>query len=128
MNDLQSYFRQGREDVDRHPLLRHLSNLKKQKEFREARLEVRRPRGMLGFEPAVMYLHFIKVNGSELPYLQEPWDEELNTALVKRGIQAIDEENEVIRFGLALVGAFQKPEVRVGEGFFSSVLVEEIHE
>ena len=53
----------------------------------------------------------------------EFWDAELNGALVERQIRAIDESNEIQRFGLGLGAALQHPENRYGDGFFSAVLM-----
>jgi hypothetical protein len=56
-------------------------------------------------------------------YKTELWDAELNNALVNRGILAINESNEIQRFGLGLGAAFEHPENRYGDGFFNSVLM-----
>ena len=40
-----------------------------------------------------------------------------------RKIRAIDESNEIQRFGLGLGAALQHPENRYGDGFFSAVLM-----
>ncbi|MDZ7616977.1 MAG: hypothetical protein U1E05_08235 [Patescibacteria group bacterium] len=56
-------------------------------------------------------------------YKTESWDAELNDTLLERKIRAVDESNEVQRFGLGLAAAFQHPENRYGDGFFNAVLM-----
>ncbi len=127
MSDLENQFMYLNPQLDDHPLLRLLARRKTLSEFKEAKIEVRRHRTALGFEPAVMYLHFLTGNGSELDCKAESWDYDLNQSLVERGVAAIDEHNEVVRFALALKTALQKSERRFGDGFFSSVLVEYVN-
>jgi len=54
----------------------------------------------------------------------EPWEPQLALATVERGWRAPSTDNEVVRFGLLLKTFFSQPEMRYGDGYFSSVLVD----
>jgi hypothetical protein len=88
-----------------------------------AKVQIIRPRAALGFEPAQLSLQFFDKCGQMYDYKTELWDAELNEVLIDREIRAIDESNEIDRFGLGLGAAFQHPESRYGDGFFSAVLM-----
>ena len=122
MSGLDKYFN-GDGDWAGHPRLRFWANYLQRPEVTEARFELHRPRHGLAFRPAKISMHFYDQAGSELLCDSEDWDDDLNTALVRRGIRAITPENEEERFGLALRTAFRKPVYRFGEGYFNSVMV-----
>lgn len=87
-------------------------------------VEVHRPLGALGFEPATLYVTF---TGRETDVQEsESWNDELNIGLVAMGVAARTPEDEARRYALALAGAFESIEADVGEGFFSAVLVEQL--
>jgi hypothetical protein len=92
-------------------------------DFGAARAEIIRPRAALGFEPAQLPLQFFDTHDQMYDYKTELWDAELNDALVDCKIRAINEPNEIQRFGLGLGAALQRPENRYGDGFFNAVLV-----
>jgi hypothetical protein len=125
MPDLDSYFKidDDKTERDRHPLIRVLEAHKGKPGFDAAKVQVIRQRAPLGFEPAQLSLLFFDQEGAVYDYKSEPWDAELNEALIKHKIRAVDESNEVQRFGLGLAAALQHPENRYGEGFFSAVLI-----
>ena len=123
MSDLDNYFDLDKVKHEKHPLIRLLEIQRGKPDFVAAKLEIIRPRAALGFEPARFSLQFINKQGDLYDYRIEPWDAELNEALIDRDVQAIDESNESQRFGLALSSAFQRPENRYGDGFFSAVLM-----
>src|SRR5262245_8047382 len=122
MPDLDSYFNTDKTERDSHPLIRLLEAQQARSEFGDAKIEILRPRAALGFEPARLSLQFFDKQGKIYDYKIEPWDAELNNALMDRAIRAIDESNEIQRFGLGISAAFEHPENRYGEGFFSAVL------
>lgn len=82
-------------------------------------VELYRPKDTLGFKPAKLYLH---LPSSSVPS-EYAWDGELDDALILRGVKAINPDNEMSRFSLALGRLFKKVETRYGEGFFNAVLV-----
>jgi hypothetical protein len=123
MSDLESYFGIEASERDSHPLIRLLDQRKGTPEFREAKVQILRPRAALGFEPARLTLQFYGKQMNMYDYKTESWDTGLKDALIDRGIRAIDESNEIQRFGLSLAASLQQPENRYGDGFFSSVLV-----
>jgi len=123
MSDLDSYFKGGTLQGESRPLIRLLDVHQEKPEFCEAKVEILRPRAALGFEPARLSLQFFNMEDKMYDYKTEPWDAELNEALLYRKIRAIDEFNEIQRFGLALGAALQRPENRYGDGFFSAVLM-----
>lgn len=124
MSELQSYFAQEDAQKADYPLLGLLTAYQGKPEFGHASLEIRRPRGVLGFEPAELYLHFYGKDGLEMNCQRELWDPDLNLALAHRRIRATDQPNETVRFGLGLSSALEKPETRFGDGFFNSVLID----
>ncbi|HET6248136.1 MAG TPA: hypothetical protein VFE47_10605 [Tepidisphaeraceae bacterium] len=106
-----------------HPLLRFLDRTQPER----AEIEVVRPKDVLGFKSARLYLHFAKNGVAQAPaeYL---WDDELNLALINRGIKSASPESEEIRFGLYLRYKLKRTESRYGDGFFNSVLILVIRE
>jgi hypothetical protein len=127
MSDLDRYFN-GDGDWGGHPKLRLWVSTLERPEVGGARVEVRRPREGLTFRPARMDMHFYDRAGQEIECDGEDWDDGLNTALLRRGIQAITPDNEKGRFALVLRAAFKRPESRYGEGFFNSVLTTVLRE
>jgi hypothetical protein len=123
MPDLDNYFKIDRTERDSHPLIRLLDVQQRKPEFGTAKVQIIRPRAALGFEPAQLSLQFFNKQDQMYDYRTEAWDAELNDALLDRRIRAIDESNEVQRFGLGLAAALQHPENRYGDGFFSAVLM-----
>ena len=102
MPDLESYFKIDKAERDSHPLIRLLVARQGEPGFGAAKVQVIRPRTALGFEPARLSLQFFDKQGKVYDYKIESWDAELNDALVDRKIRAIDEPNEIQRFGLGL--------------------------
>jgi hypothetical protein len=112
-----------RHEFESHPLIRLLTARQSKSDFGVARVVILRPRAALGFEPARLTLEFLDKQGNPVDYKTEEWDPGLNGALIRRKIMALDEANEVTRFGLALAAAFEEAESRYGDGFFNSVLM-----
>lgn len=117
MPSLDSIFSNKREPYQ-HPLLRFLDSTKPQ----NVRVEVIRPKDVLGYKPASIYLHWA-AGGVDRPPQPYPWDSELNAELMRRGVPSVSPDAEKVRFGLALRDAFKRPETRFGDGFFNAVLV-----
>lgn len=124
---LDNYFRDEADARDGHPLLRYLTELEAKPDFREAKVEVVRPRTPLGHKPARLHLHFYAQSGGEMdrPHPEE-WDDDLNTALIRSRIKAISVENEKVRFALGLRAALEGAEDRFGDGYYNGVLVHHI--
>lgn len=122
MPPLDSVFAKGRAPYQ-HPLLRFLDSTNPQ----DVRVEVVRPKDILGYKPASIYLHWA-VGGVDQPPQPYPWESELNAELVRREIRSISADAEKVRFGLALRDAFKRPEARFGDGFFNAVLVMVVRE
>jgi len=123
MSDVDSYFKIDKRERDSHPLIRLLDVQRGEPKFGAAKVQIIRPRVALGFEPAQLSLQFFDKQNQIYDYRTESWDAQLNDALVDRGILAIDEPNEIERFGLGLGAALERPESRYGDGFFSAVLM-----
>jgi len=119
---LRSFFGNKGESY-RHPLLTFLER------FPADRVEIEtvRPKDLLGFKGAKIYLH-MTVDEKPRPPAEYVWDDDLNAALVARGIRSISSEAEKARFGLALRAGFRRIESRYGDGFFNAVLVLVIRE
>jgi len=123
MSDLDSYFEIDKRERDSHPLIRLLDAQHGKPEFDAAKVQIIRQRAALGFEPAQLSLQFFNKKDQMYDYKTELWDAELNDALVDREICAVDEPNEIQRFGLGLAAALEHPENRYGDGFFNAVLM-----
>ncbi len=127
MTDLLDYFLQKPDETYNHLLLHAVDEATKHPEVNKVVVEVSRPRDLLGFKPAKLYLHQLGEAGQDVhPYQKEDWDDALNEALVKRGIRAQSTENEKVRCTLALRAALQAPEIRFGDGYYNAVLVHHI--
>ena len=105
MPDLDSYFKIDKGERDSHPLIRLLDVHQGRPGFGAAKVQIIRPRAALGFEPARLSLQFFNKQDQLYDYRTELWDAALNDALVDRMIRAIDEPNEIQRFGLGLGAA-----------------------
>jgi hypothetical protein len=115
-------------DASSHPKLRFWLQRKAQPDINDVRCEVRRPRDVLGYKPAKLYVHFYAQGGNELLCDEADWDDDLNSGLVSMGVKAVDEDNEAQRFALGIRAAFRAAERRYGDGFFNAVLVEWVRE
>ncbi|MGO8746338.1 MAG: hypothetical protein ACLQNE_10140 [Thermoguttaceae bacterium] len=127
MPRLDDYFSEAIDTQYDHPLLRYLTAVGAQPDFREAKADVIRPRGPLGHTPTKLCLHFFAKSGDEMdrPRLED-WDDELNAALIQRGVRAISVDNEKVRFSLGLRAAFRAAEDRFGDGYYNGVLIHHI--
>jgi hypothetical protein len=123
MSGLDDYFAKPEASHRSYPLLRLLDSQSTRADFGAAKIEITRLRATLGFEPATMTLHFFDKQNQVYDYKTEPWDPELNALLLERKVRAVDEHNEIQRFGLGLSAEFKHVESRYGDGFFSSVLI-----
>ncbi len=79
---------------------------------------------MLGFGPARLYVTVQDERGDPVVKDDEPWEPQLALTTAERGWRAPGLANEAIRFGLLLKTFFSQPEIRYGDGYFSSVLVD----
>lgn len=118
MLQLDDLFQKGQFD---HPKLRHWQTLATSHGVLPT-VEVYRPREILGFAPARLYVNIHGENRDPVNE-PEPWDPQLALATVERGWRAPSLDNEAVRFGLLLKTFFSQPQMRYGEGYFSSVLV-----
>lgn len=108
----------GNEPQPVHPVVKYLKNVKPQR----VEVEVWRAREVLGYKPARIIIHITK-DEVQLPPTEYAWDDDLNHILINSGYRAVNQENEKVRFCMALRSGFRKPETRFGEGFFNAVLV-----
>jgi hypothetical protein len=123
VSNIDDYFRVTEGRWFDHPRLRHWQELIEKRHAR-LRLEVSRQRRLLETSPAVLY---VTIELSDQRVLEhEDWSDQLNRGLIKLKVRAVSLENESLRFGLAFHGAFEPAEDRFGEGFFNSVLVDEL--
>lgn len=123
MSKLDSIFAAG-VAKEPHPLLRYLDSLPSETTIT---IEIVRPEVFLGRKPAKLYVH-VAIDGAPQPPAEYAWDDELNSALVERGVRAGNEENEKLRFSLMLRDRLRKAEIPPGEGFFNAVLVKVVRD
>ncbi len=118
MSKLNTFF-DNKADAFRHPVLTFLENIPAE----NVKVDVVRPRDTLGFKAARIYLRILDGPPSEYA-----WDDELNAALVAKGIKAVSPESEKVRFALGLRFGFKRVELRFGDGFFNAVLGKVVRE
>jgi hypothetical protein len=127
MTTLRDFLGTG-DDVVEHPTVRLWRSWIEAAKGCEARVELHRPRDVIGFKPAKLYFYVLNAQSKPIHSGQDDWDPDLNRALVRLGVRAMTPENEGQRFSLSLAEALSKPENRYGDGFFNSVLVEVVKE
>lgn len=88
-------------------------------------VEIERPREVMGFGPARICVSLRGADG--IPWTEcEPWEPQLALATFEKGWRAPDTDKESVRIGLLLKMLFAQPETRYGDGYFSSVLIDEL--
>lgn len=120
MLNLDDLFKKDKFD---HPKLRYWQALAT-KYSRSPIVEVLRDRDGLGFAPARLSVTVLDEHGNPAANDAEPWEPQLALVTAERGWQAPSITNEAVRVGLLLKTFFSQPEMRYGDGYFSSVLVE----
>ena len=127
MTVLEDYFHSRTEMTFDHPLLRLVDLARTRPDVKKIVVEVLLPRDVLGYADAKLYLHQLDEFGRDVaPYQAEDWNNDLNAALVHRGIPASSIGNEKVRFALELRELLTAPETRFGDGFYNAVLVHHI--
>lgn len=122
MSDLDEFFPREK-DYD-HPKLRAWLRSKEGNDVGDFFVEFRRKRRGLSFDPAMLYVTIKAKDGRELVSADsEPWDFDLNEALIDKKFRTKTSENESERFGYMLQHMFESIEVRFGDGFFNSTLI-----
>ena len=101
-----------------HPVVFYLDEFKPD----HVEVEIVRPKDVLGFKAAKLYLRLQK-DGQLLPPQEYAWDDELNAELIERGVRAVSPDNEKLRCALSLRYGLKRAESRYGDGFFNSVLL-----
>jgi hypothetical protein len=114
--------------AEEHPKLRHWRHLMAQHRTVTPRVQLYRPRDLLGFKAAKIYFYLYDAQNNPILSDQDDWDPDLNEGLVKAGVRAVAAENEADRFSLALAAALSKAEGLYGDGYYNSVLVEMVKE
>jgi hypothetical protein len=74
-----------------------------------------------------MVLH-ITSNGQPQPLEIVPWDDDLNTGLIRLGVRCIDADQEADRFAIGLRGSLRKAEREFGDGYLNAVLLDLIRD
>lgn len=90
-------------------------------------IAVVRPKDVLGFKTAKIYLHY-KHGAVSQPPREYAWDDELNAALLRRQVKSTSFEDEKTRFSLDLRRRLKPIESRYGDGYFNAILVMMAHE
>jgi hypothetical protein len=112
-----------------HPKLRYWLAERERNPTNHYRVEIHRPKRGLTYGTARLYVHVLGPDGTEVqPPDEMLWDDDLDESFIQHGFRAISNENEAVRFSLALRRSLRKPERRYGEGFFNAVLVRWVRE
>jgi hypothetical protein len=93
---------------------------------RQAFCEIKRPRLGISYPEAKLILQIQADINGEATRLEATWDFDLNRWLIDQKVRARDEQNECLRFNLVLAELLRKIEIRLGDGYFSAVLLEVI--
>jgi hypothetical protein len=105
-----------------HPKLRSWRSHKQHVDTDASFIEFRRDRDGLTYKPARLYFEAHKKDGTIFADM-EPWDDDLNKALVQNGFRAKDPENEAKRFGFMLEYLLEPLQNRYGDGFFNASFI-----
>lgn len=105
-----------------HPRLRRWQQMRSSGYSLE--LEVYRKWDGLTYSPAKMFVTAKRDPGDPGAIEELLWDDELNQGLVQLGVQACDEENEIVRYSLGLKSAFELVSLRHGQDWMKGLLVE----
>src|SRR5690348_13141740 len=96
-------------DRRKHPRLGELEALIAQ--ANEVECEIERRREEFIYRPARIYLFTKNASGSTQVDSFE-WDETLNSTLIERGVRAVSQDNEGLRFSILLRNDLERVEVR----------------
>lgn len=124
MATMKDYFSKAEPAWRVHPLVRYWTKLKTSPDISELRMELYRPRDGLSFRPAQIFVLVVRKDGAPVQPQETAWEDVLNEGLVHLGVQAVSKENEAERFSLMFQSAFEPIDARVGETYFSAVLLE----
>jgi hypothetical protein len=120
MTTLDEFFVQPAEL--RHPRL-HNWKVRLEQPRTTATLEVSRQETEFGQARPEMHVQFLE-DGTLLPLETLPWDDYLNSGLIRLRVRSVSPEQEAVRFTLGLRAALRKPEREFGDGYFNAVLVD----
>ena len=85
--------------------------------------EVSREATEFGQARPEMHVQF-REHGNLLPEETVPWDDYLNSGLIRLRVRSVSPEQEAERFALGLRAALRKLEREFGDGYFNAVLVD----
>ena len=119
MTTLDEFFEQPA-DL-RHPRL-HNWKVRLEQPRTSATLEVSRQETEFGQARPQMHVQF-REDGQLLPLETIPWDDYLNSGLLRLRVRAVSPEEEAKRFALGLRAALRMAEREFGDGYFNAVLV-----
>ncbi len=103
-----------------HPRLRHWREIAKQVGAKPS-VEIHRDFDGLSYGPSRLYVSFA---GSPPIQEAEPWNSELDLELINDGWRARTATDEAVRLSLHLARQFSQAEVKHGDGYFNSVLMQ----
>ncbi len=106
----------------RHPRL-HNWKVRLEQPGAFATLEVSREQTEFGQARPEMHVQF-RENGKLLPLETIPWDDDLNSGLLRLRVRSANPKQEAERFALGLRAALRKAEREFGDGYFNAVLVD----
>ncbi len=129
MSNLGHYFEKSEagKEADLHPEARYWSHLLKSGQAQSAVCEFYRRRQGRMFAPAKLYVCFLDEHGNSISSPDEvDWDPELDAELVKLGVRARTEPNEVERTGMMFGRRFGQLQTQYGDGYFNAVLIDQL--
>ena len=125
MSDIDKYFDTTKNEFQ-HPRIAEWGSLVKNDAI-SLKCEIYRKRDGLRLSSPKIYLRRTTKNTGITTVDSEEWDEVLNLWLIDNNVQAVNQENEGLRFYLRLRRMLQRAEHRYGDGYFNAVLIEVVN-
>lgn len=127
MSGKNKYFAEAPKNTDRHPRIRAWRSFRRKPMVQYVEVEIKRDREGLTVLPARLFVHFCDTNGDDVHFDEALWEPELDEWLIdEQQAKATTIDMEKLRFSLLLKPRLRPILVRYGDGYFNSVLVEEV--
>lgn len=127
MSGKNKYFTEAPKHTEQHPRIRAWQSYRRQPSVAHVEVDIKRDREGLSVLPARLFVHFCDKNGEDVRMDESLWEPELDEWLIdEQKARATTINMEKLRFSLLLKPRLRPILVRYGDGYFNSVLVEDI--
>ncbi|VTR98044.1 Uncharacterized protein OS=Stigmatella aurantiaca (strain DW4/3-1) GN=STAUR_0572 PE=4 SV=1 [Tuwongella immobilis] len=124
MSELEPFFSTSTSTPRSHPIVRMLHKYQSKPDFANAFVKISVGPVRLGSPQTRFVLGYLNSQNQTIEQKLQLWDATADRSLLQERVRALDEENEIRRFGLGLRAAFQQIERQHSDGFFNSVLID----